>query len=67
MRKVKSLITKPSKDPSNYLDSVILEVQSTGIKFYNYKCERTNCKDLKKTTIERIRDEQGCHSYHTVA
>ena len=67
MQKVKSLITKPSKDPFDYLDSTILEIQSTGIKFYNYKCEGTNCKDLKKTTIERTRDEHGCYSYHTVA
>ena len=67
MQKVKSLITKPSKDPSNYLDPVILEIQSTGIEFCNYKCEGTNYKDLKKTTIERTRDEQGCYSYHIVA
>ena len=66
MQKVKSLITKPSKDPSNYLDSTILEIQSTGIKFCNYKCEGTNYKDLKKTTIEITRDEQGSYIYHIV-
>ena len=67
MQKVKSLITKPSKDPSNYLYSAILEIQSTRIKFCKYKSQGTNCKDLKKTTIERNRDEHGCYSYHTVA
>ena len=66
MHKVKSPITKPPKDPSNYPDSATLEIQSTWIKFCNYKCEETNCKDLKKTTIERTRDEWGCHNYHTV-
>ena len=33
MQKVKSLITKPSKDPSNYPDLFILEIQSTWIEF----------------------------------
>ena len=45
----------------------MLEIQSTGIKFCNYKCEGINCKDLKKPSIERNRDEHGYHSYHTVA
>ena len=67
MQKVESLITKPYKDPSNYFDSSILEIQSTGIKFCNYKCEGTNYKDLRKTTVERTRDEQGCYSDHAVA
>ena len=49
------------------LNSAILEIQSIGIKFCNYKCKGTNYKDLKKTVIEITRDEEGYHNYHTVA
>ena len=67
LQKVKSLVTKPYKDPSQLLIRLNLRIQSIGIKFYNYKCEGINYKNLMKTTIERTRDEQGCHSYHIVA
>ena len=54
--KVKSLITKPSKDPSNYIDSVFqkskvhelnsatLEIQSTGIEFSYYNAKEQTAK-----------------------
>ena len=60
----KILIAKPSNNSPNYLDQLfqkskghelnlaILEIQSTGMKLYNYKSKGMNCKDLQKQKLK---------------